>query len=130
MKYFKFIILEKSRYLLAGILLVAGMTHLFWPELFMRAMPGYLPNHLSLIYITGLLEIFFAIGLLIEQSLRLTALWVGLYFILLIPIHIHVAYYGIEMFGINSKPLLWLRTFLQLPLIYWCYFLYRKSKSS
>lgn len=106
-------------YPLALILFVAGVLHGFRPELFMVAMPPYLPWHLELILFTGILEIILAAGLIFKHTRALSGLVSGLYFIAILPAHLHVSLNEIPMFGVTSPTLLWLRTLFQSVFIGW-----------
>jgi hypothetical protein len=106
---------------------VAGLIHLVSPSLFIPAIPSFFLFPLEIIWITGLLEIILAAGLLHKRSQDFCAQFIAFYFILLIPIHVYVALNGIEMFGIQHKALLWLRCLLQFPLIFWALALQREG---
>jgi uncharacterized membrane protein len=106
-------------YILALILFFAGVAHFLIPEAFLVAMPGYIPEPLFNIYATGFLELVFAIFICIPKFKKRTGKWLALYFIILIPVHVHVSLNGIEMFGISNKVLLWLKTLFQGVFIYW-----------
>ena len=108
---------ETGRFFLSAILLVAGVLHIIRPEIFAPAIFwGYedLSN-----YAAGLLEIILAVILWTHPKLGgiLTAAW----FILLLPVHIYMSVQGTPIFGVNSKLILWGRTLLQFPLIYWAW---------
>jgi uncharacterized membrane protein len=107
--------------MMSAVLFIAGITHLALPSLFLPAMPPYIPFHLELIYLTGTLEFLFALGLLNKEMRRASALLLMLYFIAILPAHIHVSLNGIEMFGITNKFLLWIRTVFQSVFIYWAW---------
>ena len=108
-----------KRFFLSLILTVAGLLHLVAPRLFVPALPIIIPHPTEIIYITGILEILLAIGLMWRKTQDLSAKLSALYFILLIPIHIYVSFEGIEMFGISNQLLLWSRTLFQFVFIFW-----------
>ena len=112
-------ILKRLNFSLSIVLFVAGITHLIKPALYIKAMPPYIPYHLEVIILTGVLELIFSVTLLYRKTLRLTSKVLAVYFFLLLPAHIHVALNGIEIFGVSSKFLLWLRTALQSVFILW-----------
>lgn len=88
-------------------------------------MPPYIPLHLEVVYLTGLIEIMLALGLMVQASRKISAVMTALYFVAIIPAHLHVCLNNVEMFGIISPTLLWLRLVLQIPLIAWAYSLRR-----
>ena len=108
-------------YTLSSILFVAGVLHIVKPSLFLPAMPDYIPFHIEMIYVTGILEIIFAIGLLFPRMRGTFSTLISLYFFAILPAHFHVSINQIEMFGIRSPILLWGRTIFQGVFIYWAY---------
>ncbi len=104
---------QRIRGVMSGILAVAGVVHLIAPNVFMPAMPPYLPWHLTIIYVTGVLELAAALGLWVPRLRRLTAWCLVAYFVAILPAHVHVAWNGIEMFGIRDPVLLWGRLVFQ-----------------
>lgn len=116
-----------KRFFLSAILFSAGVLHLVRPELFSAAIPPYFGYSKEIIYFTGLFEILLAIGLLWRKTLDLTARITAGYFIMLIPVHLYVSILGIEIFGIQSKLVLWLRTLFQFFFIFWALSLQTKS---
>lgn len=108
-------------YGMSAILVIAGIAHFIFPNIFLPAMPPYIPMHLPIIYLTGGIEIILAIGILNEKYRKTSALILMGYLIAILPAHIHVSINGIEMFGITNKFLLWTRTVLQSVFIYWAY---------
>jgi uncharacterized membrane protein len=104
---------------LSVLLVIAGLIHLISPEVFLPAFPAFVPYKIELIYITGLLEIILAAGLVIESKRNLAALSTAVYLVLLLPVHIYVSIYEVEIFGISNSVILWTRTAFQFVLIYW-----------
>jgi len=114
-------------YLMFIILIIAGMVHLISPEKFLPAIPPVFTFPFLIIYLTGIFEMVLAI-LLIQKNLQdVSSKILALYFLLLIPIHVYVAYNGIEIFGVSSKFLLWLRTIFQFVFFFWAISLQTKS---
>lgn len=101
----------------------AGVVHIVNPDLFLPAMPPYIPWHLPIVYGTGILEILLAIGLFIKSSRFFSSLLTALYFIAILPAHIHVSLNSIPMFGVSNSYFLWGRTLFQVVLIYWAWLL-------
>lgn len=108
-----------SKYSLCLILYIAGILHLHIPDLFIPALPAILPYKFELIYITGIFELILGTGLIVQKYQDLSAKTLALYFLLLLPIHVFVSLYSIEIFGINNSFLLWGRTFFQFVFIFW-----------
>ena len=106
-----------SRYLLAVIMVAAGVYHFVNPQVYVSIMPKYLPWHLPLVYISGVLEILFGAGLLTGYSSF--AAW-GLIALLIavFPANLNMTLHP-ELAPQISSVLLWLRLPLQAVLIWW-----------
>ena len=87
----------------------------------MPAMPPYIPFHLEIVILTGILELLLAVGLVMDRSRNISAVLTSLYFIAIIPAHLHIAINQIPMFGISSPYLLWGRVAFQIVFIRWAW---------
>jgi uncharacterized membrane protein len=110
------------------ILGVAGVVHLVSPALFLPAMPPYIPWHLELIYLTGVLELAAAVGLRSPRFRRVTAWCLVAYFLAILPAHVHVAWNQVELFGIRDPRLLWGRLAFQPVFVASAYWLTRERE--
>ena len=110
--------------LMAGIFALAGVMHFVAPNLFIAIMPRWLPAWLpsarTLVYVSGVVEIFGAIGLLMPST-RVWAAWT------LIALLIAVFPANVQML-VDARAresadwwiaALWIRLPLQLLLIWW-----------
>jgi uncharacterized membrane protein len=113
-----------ARALLSAILLSVGVLHLVRPDLFLPAMPGYIPGHGFWVAFTGVAEIAAAVGLWIPRLARVTAFCLVVYFLAILPAHFHVAIHDIPMFGLRN-PWLWIRIPFQAVFIVWAWRLRR-----
>lgn len=104
--------------LLSLLLGTAGVVHIADPQVFLPAIPPTVPYRIEIVILTGILEIAF-IPFFFTKYRRTSLALVKWYFLLLLPVHMYVSLYGIPMFGTNHPVILWGRTFLQLPLVYW-----------
>lgn len=96
---------------MALVYVAAGIYHFVNPKLYMKIMPTYLPSHLQLIYISGVIEIVLGI-LLIPESTRPIASWLIIALLIAIfPANIQMA---INFWQKNS-PSLWM-ALARLPL--------------
>ena len=100
------------------VLVAAAVTHLVRPEVFRPAMPPYLPVQDALIALTGWIELAFAVALWWGSRRRLVGRLLALYFLALLPAHLHVSIHDIEMFGLRN-PWLWWRTVGQSVFVAW-----------
>ncbi|MDB5207862.1 MAG: hypothetical protein JWR72_2937 [Flavisolibacter sp.] len=105
-------------YGMAMLYVLAGVNHFWHPEGYLRLMPDFLPLHEQLNYLTGILEVLFAILLLFRVT-RSTGAWgLIILLILIFPANIQMAVDYTQ----EGHPLVWLaylRLPLQLILIWW-----------
>lgn len=88
--------------------------------MYMRIMPNYIPWHLEIVYISGVLEILFGLMLLFPSSRILGAWCIIVLLVLIFPANVQMA---ID-FYVKKSPYLWiaiLRLPLQAVLIWWAY---------
>ncbi|WP_173777817.1 DoxX family protein [Frigoriflavimonas asaccharolytica] len=112
--------MQYSKYILAIILIFAGVMHFVKPYFFIKIMPSYIPFHLKLVYISGLVEILCGILLLFPQTQNIGAKLSIALFIAVFPANIQMA----KDFYTENHPYLWLailRLPLQLVLIWWAF---------
>src|SRR5690242_6763275 len=79
------------RFLLAAVLLGAGVMHFVDPWFFVQIMPPYLPWHWELVYVSGVIELVLGVALLIPATQRLAAYGAIALFIAVFPANIHMA---------------------------------------
>lgn len=112
--------MNNSKYVLAFILIFAGIMHFARPYFFIKIMPTYIPFHIQLVYLSGLVEICCGILLLFPQTQAVGA-WLSIaLFIAVFPANIQMA----KDFYIAHHPYLWLailRLPFQLVLIWWAF---------
>jgi len=106
--------------------ILAGSYHFASPKTYLSAMPPYIPWPLTMIYISGAAEILGGIGLCVPDGfvfprIRAVAAW-GLVALLIAvyPVHINMCLHP-DQFSAIPLWILWLRLFLQLPLIAWAW---------
>lgn len=119
-----------AAYIFATIFILAGLLHLVKPSVFMIAMPSYLPWHLEIVLLTGVIELLLAIGLILKKYRYQSGILSALYLFLILPAHFHVSINQIPMFGIDHPLVLWGRTLIQFVFIYWAYQIGIKSKKN
>ncbi len=103
---------------------IAGLNHFYNTRMYMKIMPPYLPYPLSMVYISGVLEVLIAL-LLLPLATRHAAAWMLILLLIAVfPANVQMA----VNFWRKHNPYLWvaiLRLPLQIPLIYWAW-LYTK----
>ena len=100
---------------------IAGLNHFRRPDFYERMMPGYLPMHRELVFVSGAAEVVLGLLLLIPRT-SVPAAW-GLIGLLgaVFPANVQMAVHP-ETFPSLSPTALWLRLPLQgvlLALAYW-----------
>ncbi|KAF2079190.1 DoxX family protein [Flavobacterium sharifuzzamanii] len=92
----------------------------------MAMMISFLPFANAIVFITGIIELIAAIGLLLPKTKILTGKLLILFFILLLPANIYAASHNINLQNADytGKGLsyLWIRIPMQLLFIAWVYF--------
>jgi uncharacterized membrane protein len=79
-----------SKYVLAIFFVGAGALHLIRSEFYLKIMPPYLPWHLGLVYLSGLIEIALGLLLLVPRFSRLAAWGIIALLIAVFPANIYL----------------------------------------
>ncbi|QED25781.1 hypothetical protein FRD01_00580 [Microvenator marinus] len=100
-----------------------GVIHFVSPEPFLKMMPGVLPWHLGLVYLSGAAEILGGVGLLVPKTRRVATWGLLLLLLAVFPANINMAVNEIYLEGMPREPwLLWVRLPFQLvfaAVVYW-----------
>ena len=98
----------------------AGVAHFAATQMYMRAVPAYLPAPRALVLVSGVAEIAGGVGVMIPGT-RQAAAW-GLVLLLLavFPANVWMAMHA-ERFAEIPQWALWARLPLQVPLIWWAW---------
>ena len=111
---------------MAVMLLLTASGHFVFANGMTAMIPGFIPFKKELVFGTGIIEIAAAIGLLISKLQHLTAWFLIVFFILILPANINAAIKRIDYRkGTVDGPglnYLWFRVPLQLFFIAWTYF--------
>jgi len=121
-----------GRIALAVMLLFSGSSHFYKTEEMLQMMPDFLPNKLNLVYLTGVLEMVAAVGLLVNRFARLTSIALITFFIVILPANVIGSMKRVELGGMQYGPnYLYFRIPLQLLFIAWTYYfgIYMVGKS-
>lgn len=98
----------------------AGILHLVKPNIFIRIMPSYIPFHLQMVYISGIVEMLCGLFLIFPQTQKIGAYLSIFLFIAVFPANIEMAR---KFYEVHHKYF-WLtvaRLPLQIVLIWWAY---------
>lgn len=109
-----------ARIELSLFLLLTGSAHFVSPEQMSLMLPGWVPQRLALIYLTGALELSLAAGLLVRGWEKpLGAIVVAMMFVFL-PANIYAAWYHLPFGGNEIGPAyLWVRIPYQVFVVCW-----------
>lgn len=112
---------QKVGLVLAAIFYIgAGTLHFIKPEPYLRMMPPYVPWHLPMVLISGILEILGGVGLLAPQTRRNAAWGLVALLVAVFPANLYMATNPVEAGAASIAPILrWGRLPLQLLLIWW-----------
>lgn len=114
--------LTALQWLLAGFMTFAGVMHFVSPRGFERIVPRWLPAPRLLVYVSGVFEVLFGVGLVIPATQRLAAWGLIALLVAVFPANVNMA---VNELPLGKKPLprwaLWARLPLQGVLIAWAY---------
>lgn len=108
-------------WLLGLLFIFAGVSHFRHAAFFASIVPPYLPSHLTLVYISGGIEIAFGSLLLIPSRRRLAAWGLIALLIAVLPANLHMALHP-EGYPEFSPIALWIRLPVQgilIALAFW-----------
>jgi uncharacterized membrane protein len=115
-----------GRIAMSVMLVFTALAHFVYTKGMTMMLPDFIPVKKQVVYLTGIIEMIAAIGLLIPVFRHGTALLLILFFIMLLPANIFAAIKHIDYqkgssdwAGVNY---LWFRIPLQIFFILWTYF--------
>ena len=96
----------------------AGLMHFVQEESFTAIMPPFIPFPKLIVWTTGLMELVFAILLILPRYRKLAGFLLAPFLLAVLPANIHMAMNNIPFGEMSATPTtLWLRVALQFPLI-------------
>jgi uncharacterized membrane protein len=111
-----------GRIALAGMFLFTGVSHFLLDDGMVQMLPEFVPFRYFIIYVTGIIELFFAVGLLLPQYYRLTGILVIAFLICVFPSNVYAALNSVDFGGNAYGPIyLLFRVPLQVFLIGWAW---------
>ncbi|MEE8445510.1 MAG: hypothetical protein V3S44_09185 [Alphaproteobacteria bacterium] len=115
---------------LALVMVVAGTLHFVATDAYVAIMPDYLPLHRELVYLSGVFEIMFGLGLLVRRTRGISGICLILLYLAVLPANINMAVQNIQPAEFDIPAfLLWARLPLQLVLIYWAWVVSRPDRA-
>lgn len=128
----KFNVVMAANVAMATMLLFTSIGHFVFPKGMAMMLPSFLPEKEAVVFLTGLLEIVAAIGLLLPSWRTTTGNLLILFFVLILPANIIASAKGLNIEkGTGTGPglaYLWFRVPLQLLFIAWVYYFSIKKK--
>jgi uncharacterized membrane protein len=119
----KFSLSLVGRISLAIMLLVTGIAHFTATDVMVEMLPEFLPFKRETIYLTGVLELSAAVGLLIDRTSKLTSVLLIIFFISILPANIIGSIKQVNLGGMeNGAIYLFFRIPLQILFILWAYY--------
>jgi uncharacterized membrane protein len=114
-----------ARIAMSSMLIFTAVGHFIFTKGMSMMLPPFIPFKTEIVYLTGILEIAAAIGILVPD-LRITTGWLLIvFFILILPSNIFAAVNNIDYqkatFDGNGISYLWFRIPLQILFIVWVY---------
>lgn len=114
------------------MLLFTAIAHFAYTKGMEMMLPSFIPYRKQVVYLTGIIEVVAAIGLLIPSLKVVSAGLLIAFFIMILPANIYAAINHIDYLKATytgSGPnYLWFRVPLQLFFILWTYYLISKSE--
>lgn len=114
---------------MATLYIATGLNHFRYPGAYYRIMPPYIPYPVTMIYISGILEIALGLLLFSDKTRRLAAWGIIILLIAVFPANIQMLVNYVN----EKNPRTWIaivRLPLQLVLIWWAYTLTKKEKEA
>lgn len=122
----KWMLALAGRMAMSIMLVFTGVAHFIYPEGMVLMLPDFIPFKTEMIYLTGVVEIAGAIGLLIPKIQKLSSWLLIVFFILILPANIHAAIKHVSLktadFSGSGTEYLWFRIPLQVLFIAWVYY--------
>ena len=110
------------QWLLAGVMIFAGVMHFVTPRGYVKIVPTWLPAPAALVAISGVFEVLGGLGLLIPSTQRLAAWGLIALFVAVFPANVNMA---VNKIPLGRRPLptwaLWARLPLQAVFIGWAW---------
>ena len=122
---------DRAAFAMAVGFLMTGVMHFTTTERFLGMMPPWLPQHLELVYLSGVFEIVGALGLLFRSTRRVAAYGLAALLIAVSPANLHLAMSGGHVEGLPTGAwYYWLRIPFQVVFIAWALWVARDSDAA
>ncbi len=116
---------QAGRIAMAVMLMFTAIAHFVFTKGMSMMLPDFIPYKTELVYLTGVIEVVLAIGLLVPRLQVPVGWFLIAFFILLLPANIYAAIKHVDIekatFSGDSLRYLWFRIPLQILFIIWTY---------
>ncbi|MFY0593888.1 MAG: DoxX family protein [Roseivirga sp.] len=106
--------------MMAGMYILAGIPHFWKPKAYLKIMPPYIPYPLTMVYLSGALEIIFGILLVLPETQSIGAWGIIIVLVGVFPANVHMLFTD-KRKRLYFTILLWLRLPVQGWLVYWAW---------
>lgn len=114
-----------GRIAMAAMLVTTGLAHFAFAKGMSMMLPDFVPARVMVVYITGIMELAAAVGLLLPRYVKLTGRLLIVFFVLLLPANIYAAFNHVNLetatYDGDGPAYLWFRIPLQVFFIGWVY---------
>lgn len=107
-------------YTMAALYILAGGMHFVKPRMYARIMPAWIPAHIPLVHLSGILEMLFGAALFFPGAEQAGLYGIIALLVLFLPVHFHMLTDKNAAMGLPYWVRL-LRIPLQGLLMYWAY---------
>lgn len=115
-----------GRIAMSAMLLFTAIGHFAFTKGMAMMLPGFIPYKTETVYLTGIIEIAAAVGLLIPRFRIITAWLLIVFFFMILPANVYAAMNHVDYqkgtFDGTGPAYLWFRVPLQILFIGWTYF--------
>lgn len=117
---------------MSAMLFFTAVAHFVFTEGMAQMIPDLIPFKTAMVYLTGVLEILSAIGLMLPKTYAKTGIALIVFYLAILPANVyaalnHINYQTGELDG-NGPVYLWFRIPLQILFIAWVYFFAVRKK--
>lgn len=119
---------ELGAYSMAIFLFFFGLSHFYKQDELILMLPDFMPFPEVIIYITGIIEIILAVGLIYPTTRHLSGILIAIYLIAVLPANIYKAVNMVEISGtLSNDTMSWVRIFFQPIFIIWALYCSKKK---
>lgn len=115
-----------GRIAMSAMLLLTAIGHFIYADGMAMMLPEFIPYKPEIVFLTGIIEIAAAIGLLLPALKVMTGWLLIVFFIAILPANIYAAINNVDFqkasFDGSGTNYLWFRIPLQIFFIFWVYF--------